>query len=88
MENAIEAFLPLIDGECNWGISHAHMYNLSHEKNLSIRKSKSHSWLWQDLMEEEGGKNVLEVVQHNSLSEDRKIGEKDGEEEKWKKASF
>lgn len=33
-------------------------------------------------MEEEGGKNVLEVVQHNSMSEDRKIREKDGEEEK------
>lgn len=35
----------LIDGECNRGISHAHMCNLSHEKNLSIRKSKSLSWV-------------------------------------------
>lgn len=33
-------------------------------------------------MGEEGGKNVLEVVQHNSVSEDIKTGEKDGEEEK------
>lgn len=33
-------------------------------------------------MGEEGGKNVLEVVQHNSVSEDIKVGEKDGEEKK------
>lgn len=75
-------------GNAIWGISHAHMYNLSHEKNLFIRKSKSHSWLWQDLMGEEGGKNVLEVVQHNSVPEERKVGEKNGEEEKWKRFPF
>lgn len=39
-------------------------------------------------MGEKGGKNALEVVQHNSVSRDIKIGEKDGKEEKVKRPPF
>lgn len=62
----------LKDGECNLGYflcayicAHFLCAHGRHEKNLCIRKLKSHSLLWYDPVREEGGKIVLEVVQLN-----------------------